>query len=286
MPPTMAAFKRQTQEKIKKARRIIQSANNQSSHQISVPVISVKKLDEIRNELKMDKMEDLLAYWSLKRRSRCGVPLIRRLQVYTSRKQLGRRSNEGLLDGRHGSISPVGDSVPYMSGVKKEVANQLYRTGKLRNNLEKLRLLIELTKKREKYKLEMIENYRHIIENTLKPVNEILENVLEKLIEKDHQKVFLKPVENEVQGYRKIIKKPMDFERMRTKLQNGDYKGIADMRVDFELMMDNCALFNKDNVYFWRYGHQMRSIGSKILRTAEQEEMIVSSVSFFICLFI
>jgi hypothetical protein len=78
----------------------------------------------------------------------------------------------------------------------------------------------------------------------------------------------------------------MDFERMRTKLQNGDYKGIADMRVDFELMMDNCALFNKDNVYFWRYGHQMRSIGSKILRTAEQEEMIVSSVSFFICLFI
>lgn len=81
MPPTVAAFKRQTQEKCKKARKIIQSANSQSSHQVSVPVISAKKLEEIREELKMDKMEDLLAYWSMKRRSRCGVPLIRRLQV-------------------------------------------------------------------------------------------------------------------------------------------------------------------------------------------------------------
>lgn len=81
MPPTLAAFKRYTQEKAKKARKIIQSANNQSSHQVAVPVISSKRLEEIREELKMDKMEDLLAYWSLKRRSRCGVPLIRRLQV-------------------------------------------------------------------------------------------------------------------------------------------------------------------------------------------------------------
>lgn len=81
MPPTIAAFKRQSQEKVKKAKRIMQSASNQSSHHIAVPVISTKKLDEIREELKIDKVEDLLAYWSLKRRSRCGVPLIRRLQV-------------------------------------------------------------------------------------------------------------------------------------------------------------------------------------------------------------
>jgi hypothetical protein len=123
--------------------------------------------------------------------------------VYTSRKQLGRRSNEGLLDDSE-NVSPVGD-VPQLSGIRKEIAEQLYRTGKLRNNLEKLRLLVELTKKREKYKLEMValflkeseltgyylqvENYRHIIENTLKPPLEILKQVLDKLIEKDHQSV-------------------------------------------------------------------------------------------------
>lgn len=92
--------------------------------------------------------------------------------------------------------------------------------------------------------------------------------------------MFLRPIsEEEVPGYRKIIKKPMDFERMRSKLQNGEYKHVADLRPDFELMMDNCALFNKDNVYFWRYGYQMRSIGSKILKTAEQDEQVASSVS-------
>lgn len=79
------------------------------------------------------------------------------LQVYTTRKQLGRRSNEGLLDNSE-NVSPIGDALPQLSGLQKEIADQLYRTGKLRNNLEKLRLLVELTKKREKYKLEMVDS--------------------------------------------------------------------------------------------------------------------------------
>lgn len=79
-------------------------------------------------------MEDVLAYWSLKRRSRCGVPLIRRLQVYTTQKQLGRRSNEGLNN--YESVSPVGDASPRFAGLQKEVADQLYRTGKLSEEFE------------------------------------------------------------------------------------------------------------------------------------------------------
>lgn len=85
--------------------------------------------------------------------------------------------------------------------------------------------------------------------------------------------------EKEVPGYHKIIKRPMDFEKMQNKLENGDYKKIGDLRADFELMMNNCSQFNKDNQYFWRYGNQMRSLGSKILKTAELDEQMATSVS-------
>jgi hypothetical protein len=72
----------------------------------------------------------------------------------------------------------------------------------------------------------------------------------------------------------------MDFSKMRSKLHSGEYKKVSDLRVDFQLMMDNCALFNKDNMYFWRYGHQMRSLGLKVLKSAEQDEQVSSSVSY------
>ncbi|KAI6172521.1 hypothetical protein M3Y98_00982200 [Aphelenchoides besseyi] len=272
MPSTQAAFKRDVQDKVKKARKILHESSRQSI-QVAIPVISAKKLDEIRSELNIEQMEDILNYWSLKRRARCGVPLIRRLQVYHTRKQLGHRSVDSLPLNENAN-----DGLLSIPGVEKEVANQLYRTGLLRNNLEKLRLLVELTKKREKYKLEMITNYRQIVETALKPTSEIMEKALEKLIEKDQHKVFLNPVsEAEVPGYRKIISKPMDFTKMRHRLDNGEYTRIADLRADFELMMDNCERFNANNKFYWRYGCQMRALGVKILRNAEQEEQSLTS---------
>ncbi|KAI6225149.1 hypothetical protein M3Y99_01377200 [Aphelenchoides fujianensis] len=272
MPPTQAAFKRQVQENIKRARKVLQDSSRQSI-QVAIPVISSKKLDEIREELDIEQLEDVLNYWSLKRRARCGVPLIRRLQVYHSRKQLGHHSADSLPTDENAAGGLL--SIP---GVEKGVAGQLYRTGMLRNNLEKLRLLIELTKKREKYKLEMVTNFRNIVEAAMKPPSEILEATLEKLIAKDQHKVFAKPVnEADVPGYHKIIKKPMDFGRMKSRLRNGEYKRVADMRADYELMMDNCAHFNKSNPFYWRYGHQMRAMGQKIMKTAEQEEQSLTS---------
>ncbi|KAI6202627.1 hypothetical protein M3Y99_01870600 [Aphelenchoides fujianensis] len=163
---------------------------------------------KFREELDIEQLDDVLNYWSLKRRARCGVPLIRRLQVYHSRKQLGHHSADSLPTDENAAAGGL-LSIP---GVEKGVAGQLYRTGMLRNNLEKLRLLIELTKKREKYKLEMVTNFRNIVEAAMKPP-----------------------------------------------------------------MMDNCAHFNKSNPFYWRYGHQMRAMGQKIMKTAEQEEQSLTS---------
>ncbi|CAD5225658.1 unnamed protein product [Bursaphelenchus xylophilus] len=260
-----SSFKRLVSEKLKRARRALQNSSKQINNLV-LPVVPRSQFDDIKSELKVDRPEDLLHFWFLKRRARCGVPLLRRLQVYHSKKQVGRRSGEGLLD----EITAAGrDSSQW---------DQLLRTGKLRNNLEKLRLLVELVKKREKIKLETIQNYRDIVENALKSIRTILEETLERLVERDHLHVFTQPVnEAEVPGYSNIIKKPIDFGKMYKKLENGDYRRVADLKADFDLMMSNCESFNRNNEHFLRYGQIIKSLGSKILKEAEAEVELTAS---------
>ncbi len=54
--------------------------------------------------------------------------------------------------------------------------------------------------------------------------------------------------ENDAPGYFDVIKKPMDFGTMLTKVLDGEYgsdpKGLYD---DFLLVMKNCARYNDDN---------------------------------------
>ncbi|CAD5218508.1 unnamed protein product [Bursaphelenchus okinawaensis] len=259
-----AAFKRSVADKMKRARRALQNSSKQINN-VAVPVVPSAKFEEIKAELKVERLEDLLNFWSLKRIIRCGVPLLRRLQVYHSKKQMGRRSGDGILESQ-------------MDRSDVSQWDQLFRTGKLRNNLEKLRLLVELMKKREKFKLEQLQTYRQIVESALKPVKLLLEETLERLIEKDHLLVFTQPVnEDEVPGYFNIIKKPMDFDKMRKKLKNGEYKRVADMKADFDLMMANCETFNRNNDHYLRYGQIIKSLGVKVLRDAEGEESLTGS---------
>lgn len=87
-------------------------------------------------------IQRLIAYWTLKRQYRNGVPLLRRLQ--SSHPQ----SRPPPL-GEH-STSPTHDS---------ELREELYRQLKywqcLRQDLERARLLCELVRKREKLKKEL-----------------------------------------------------------------------------------------------------------------------------------
>jgi len=66
----------------------------------------------------------------------------------------------------------------------------------------------------------------------------------------DHYKVFAEPVtEDEAPGYYDIIKKPMDFSKMRQKVENNRYgvgsKAAASLYNDFLLVFDNCRKFNE-----------------------------------------
>ncbi|XP_078390715.1 bromodomain adjacent to zinc finger domain protein 2A-like isoform X1 [Cetorhinus maximus] len=70
---------------------------------------------------------------------------------------------------------------------------------------------------------------------------------------------FLHPVNPRlVPGYRKIIKRPMDFSTIRGKLISGKYLSCEEFAEDTTLVFDNCMTFNEDDSEVGRAGHTMR----------------------------
>ncbi|KAA0715455.1 Zinc finger domain protein 2B hWALp4 [Triplophysa tibetana] len=70
---------------------------------------------------------------------------------------------------------------------------------------------------------------------------------------------FMRPVDRKsVPGYRKVIRKPMDFSTIREKLTNSQYLNLETFIIDVNLVFDNCERFNEDHSDIGRAGHTMR----------------------------
>ncbi|XP_039236404.1 bromodomain adjacent to zinc finger domain protein 2B isoform X6 [Pipra filicauda] len=75
---------------------------------------------------------------------------------------------------------------------------------------------------------------------------------------------FLLPVNLKlVPGYKKVIKKPMDFSTIRDKLSSGQYPNLEAFSLDVRLVFDNCETFNEDDSDIGRAGHNMRKYFEK-----------------------
>nr|XP_046216646.1 bromodomain adjacent to zinc finger domain protein 2B-like isoform X14 [Oncorhynchus gorbuscha] len=75
---------------------------------------------------------------------------------------------------------------------------------------------------------------------------------------------FLNPVNpKSVPGYKKVIRKPMDFSTIREKLVNSQYLNLETFIIDVNLVFDNCEKFNEDHSDIGRAGHNMRSFFQK-----------------------
>jgi len=75
---------------------------------------------------------------------------------------------------------------------------------------------------------------------------------LSKMAKYDKFDVFTEAVtEDEAPGYYDIIKKPMDFSKMNTKIERGSYgsgsKATAALYEDFLLVFENCSFYNDDD---------------------------------------
>ncbi|XP_043922914.1 bromodomain-containing protein 1 isoform X4 [Protopterus annectens] len=222
---------------------------------VSVPHIPVRRLNKIMNQVAVQKKkqftERIYNYWILKRLSRYGVPLLRRLQSSAhSQRSVGQEKDEE----------------------NQALKEQLKYWQRLRHDLERARLLIELIRKREKLKREQITVEQLAMELRLTPLTVCLRSVLDQLQERDTAHIFAEPVDlTEVTDYLEYVKRPMDFSTMRKRLAAQGYKSLDELEEDFNLIIDNCMKYNARGTPFFRAAKRLQDHGGVVLRQAQRE---------------
>ncbi|KFR16623.1 Bromodomain and PHD finger-containing protein 3, partial [Opisthocomus hoazin] len=247
-------------KKLKLKQKIKKEPGDVTNGRSSVPMVTVTqipsyRLNKICSGLSLQRknqfMQRLHNYWLLKRQARNGVPLIRRLH---SHLQSQRNAEQKEQDEK-------------TSAVKEE----LKYWQKLRHDLERARLLIELIRKREKLKREQV-----AMELQLTPFNVLLRTTLDLLQEKDAAQIFAEPVNlSEAslfpRDYLEFISNPMDFSTMRRKLESHLYRTLDEFEEDFNLIVTNCMRYNAKDTIFHRAAVRLRDLGGAILRHARRQ---------------
>ncbi|XP_041952873.1 bromodomain and PHD finger-containing protein 3 isoform X2 [Alosa sapidissima] len=246
---------KQQQEKKKGKKNQEVAAKKVVTPLVTVSQIPSHRLNKVCKGIIIQRKNQFLQrlhnYWLLKRQSRNGVPLIRRLHSNLQ----SQRNAEQEPDEK---VSAVREERKYWQ--------------KLRHDLERARLLVELIRKREKLKREQVKVHQAAMEMQLTPSLVLLRSALEQLEEKDTGHIFAEPVSlKEVPDYLEFISHPMDFSTMHSKLEAHKYHTIADMEVDFNLMISNCLTYNNKDTFFHRAAVRLRDLGGAILRQAQRQ---------------
>ncbi|XP_056590834.1 bromodomain and PHD finger-containing protein 3 [Triplophysa dalaica] len=224
-----------------------------------VPQIPSFRLNKICTGVSVERknqfMQRLHNYWLLKRHSRNGVPLIRRLHSHIQAQKSEQREPDAKL---------------------QAVREELKYWQKLRQDLEKARLLIELIRKRERLKREQMKLQQAALELQLTPALVFLRSTLEQLQEKDTDHIFISPVNlKEVPDYLEFVTEPMDFSKMHDRLEAHKYISVADLESDFNLMISNCLRYNSNDTVFHKAAMQLREVGGAILRHAQHQALSI-----------
>ncbi|XP_068132433.1 bromodomain-containing protein 1 isoform X2 [Hyperolius riggenbachi] len=251
-------FDRSTSKVRKKAKKTKKASTETCTviPTVNVPDIPPQRINKISNQVSIQRKKQFIdrvhSYWLLKRLSRNGIPLLRRLQSsLQSQRNIQQRDDDEEV---------------------QILKKKLKYWQRLRHDLERARLLIELIRKREKLKREQVKVEQVAMELQLTPLTVILRSVLEQLQEKDPARIFAQPVNlSEVPDYLDHIKHPMDFSTMKKRLEDQTYINLNAFEEDFNLIIENCLKYNAKDTMFYRAAIRLRDQGGVLLRQARRD---------------
>ncbi|KAL7751185.1 hypothetical protein RI367_003390 [Sorochytrium milnesiophthora] len=191
-----------------------------------VPHVIFEKIMLCLPEYRFPGKEELVAsvckYWALKRETRRGAPLLRRLHL---------EPWTAVQDGSQPN--------------KEERRQRVEALGTVRQDLEALRMLAEMVQKREREKLRQLRALEAYWRAFMYPLAKVLDEALTLIAKGDKRNTFFKPVDpEEVPDYYEYIKQPMDFSTMREKIANLQYADLAAFEQDLALIWSNCQTYN------------------------------------------
>ncbi|CAF0805145.1 unnamed protein product [Adineta steineri] len=247
------ALERIQKERMKTARKIL-AERRKCDRSVSVPVVPKEKMEAVLNKVTFSDRDNFFkriqAYWTLKRMSRSGVPLLKRLQNQRSTKKKSNNASEYT---------------------DKQLSQQMIQWRRLRQDLERTRLLVELIRKREKLKRDLIKIDQQVLDNQIRPLNVFLHHLLDLLEQIDDCHYFANPVdETEVPTYYSFITHPMDFSTIKKKIDRDEYTNLDQFENDFGLIIKNCHFFNEAKSPFYKAATKLRDKGLNLLKQARR----------------
>lgn len=215
---------------------------------VSIPTIPVERLSKLSELLSFPRRNQFLirlySYWKLKRQSRNGVPLLRRLQNNNFLKM--NANNEKIR--------------------KRDKQQCFLKFKQIRRDFERVRLLLELVKKRERLKLKIAKEEKQLFVYKLTPFKCFLMNIVDRIIEKDVNRFFLEPVSIEyVPDYLTFITNPMDLGTMKTKVDHHEYTSFECFEKDLKLIVDNCCYYNEKETIWHKAALKLNTFIESIL---------------------
>ncbi|THH02990.1 hypothetical protein EW145_g6627 [Phellinidium pouzarii] len=212
-----------------------------------VPAIIVRRLLEYIGRINIRKKQDFVhlmcRYWSLKREARRGAPLLKRLH-----------------------LEPWTVTVAGKAQTEEEIAIKLEYLKLLRKDLEAVRMLAELTRKREMQKLRQAQVIHDVVSTVFFPHSQQLRIAFERIESLDRHEVFKNPVSRAtVPDYFDVIKRPMCWKTIDAKLDANEYWNVKDFRDDVNLVLDNAMLYNKLDTPIYRAAMKIKASATHIL---------------------
>ncbi|KAI0630656.1 hypothetical protein C8Q77DRAFT_1063453 [Trametes polyzona] len=187
-------------------------------------------------------------YWSLKREARRGAPLLKRLHLEPWTALSGSKQQ-----------------------TDEEKVMKLDYMRRLRLDLERVRLIIDVIRHRESTKQKQQEQIQLVLSRFFFPHEPALRFTFEKIISHDRQGYFKSPVnKNEVPDYYDIIKEPMCWDIIDQKLDSHEYLDLVEFKRDVELVIANAMTYNEVNTPYYKTASRIHGYLPHLLADLER----------------
>ncbi|KAH8102212.1 PHD-zinc-finger like domain-containing protein [Cristinia sonorae] len=228
-----------------------------------VPHIIVRRILQYISKINIRHKEKFVLlvckYWSLKREVRRGAPLLKRLHLEPWTANSGGRAHTD--EDKAIKLEASGNPLPAQTVLKR-----------LRDDLERVRVLTHTTRKREKYKLRQVEAIRDVLSLIVSPHEAPLRMAFERIMVADRQDFFKNPVSKfDVPDYYDVIKNPMCWSNIDQKLDAHEYWDLKDFKDDVNLVLSNAMTYNKKATTFYKAAERIQNAANTILADLEEK---------------
>ncbi|KAH9832510.1 PHD-zinc-finger like domain-containing protein [Rhodofomes roseus] len=199
---------------------------------------------------KRDFVTLVCKYWSLKREARRGAAFLKRLH-----------------------LEPWTANAGSSQHTDEEKAIKLEYMKRQRRDLESIRMISEMCRKRESLKLERAEAIQYVFDKLLLAHEQVLRHAFERITAADRMDIFRDPVSLEVvPDYLEIVERPICWSMIDQKLNGHQYLDLQEFKDDVKLVATNAMLYNKPGTTYHKTAQKVLGAAEPIM--AELDKLI------------